>query len=88
MSLGDAGHCDVHAERQKFDVIPSPLIPEDISIIITDKLKKLGRNTTDFTVTVVPNVVPPPLLGQEQVDLENIVKVDKVSIVTYDKEHD
>jgi len=86
--LGDAGHCDVHAERQKFDVIPNPLIPEDISIIITDKLKKLGRNTTDFTVTVVPNVVPPPLLGQEQVDLENIVKVDKVSIVTYDKEHD
>jgi hypothetical protein len=84
--LGDAGHCDVHAESQKFDVIPNPLRPFDLSVIITDKLKQLGRTTEDFTVTVVPNVVPPPKVGGEEVDLENVVKVDNVTIETYDKE--
>lgn len=84
--LGDAGHCDVHAGRQKFDVIPNPLQPYDLSVIITDKLKELGKTTEDFTVTVVPYVAPAPKLGQEEVDLQNVVKVDKVSIVTYDKE--
>jgi hypothetical protein len=85
--LGDAGHCDVHAETQKFDVIPNPLRPYNLSMMITDKLKVLGRTTDDFTVTVVPLVVPPPKLGtQDEVDLEKIVKVDKVTIETYDKD--
>jgi hypothetical protein len=86
--LGDAGHCDVHAGSQKFDVIPNPLQPYDLSVIITDKLKELGRTTEDFTVTVLPCVVPPPKLDGEEVDLENIVKVDKVTIETYDKEEE
>jgi hypothetical protein len=87
--LGDAGHCDVHAERQRFDVIPNPLRPYDLSVIVTDKLKELGRSTEDFTITVVPNVVPPPRLsGEEEVDLENVVKIDKVTIETYDKEEE
>jgi hypothetical protein len=84
--LGDAGHCDVHAESQKFDVIPNPLQPYDLSVIITDKLKELGKTTEDFTITVIPKVVPPPRVGEEEIDLENIVKIDKVTIETYDKE--
>ncbi|MGB5090949.1 MAG: hypothetical protein WBN72_08410 [Nitrososphaeraceae archaeon] len=82
--LGDKGHCDVHAERQKFNVIPNPLVPEDISIIITDKLKEMGRKTKDFTITIVPIVISPPVVGEEEVDVKNVVKLDKVSIVTYD----
>ncbi len=86
--LGDAGHCDVHAGRQKYDVIPNPLGPYDQSVIITDKLKELGRDTDEYVVTIVPQVAEPPRVSKEEVDLENIVKVDKVSIVTYDKDQD
>jgi hypothetical protein len=86
--LGDAGHCDVHGGRLKYDVIPRPLTKYDQSVIITDKLKELGKTAEDFTVTVVPYVCQPPKVALEEVDLENIVKVDKISIVAYDKEQD
>lgn len=86
--LGDAGHCDVHGRRQKYDVIPNPLQPYDLSVIITDKLKELGKTTKEYIVTVVPHVCQPPEVGPEKVDLENIVKFDKVSIVTYDKDEE
>jgi hypothetical protein len=85
--LGDEGHCDVHTQRLKFDVIPYRLVPEDISITITDKLKSLARPTSDFTVTICPIVCPPvEERGMEKVDLENVVKINKVSIELYDKE--
>jgi len=85
--LGDEGHCDVHTQRLKFDVIPYRLVPEDISITITDKLKSLAKQTSDFTVTICPIVCPPiEEHGMEKVDLENVVKINKVSIELYDKE--
>jgi hypothetical protein len=85
--LGDEGHCDVHTQRLKFDVVPYRLVPEDISITITDKLKSLARQKSDFTVTICPIVCPPiEERGMEKVDLENVVKINKVSIELYDKE--
>ena len=85
--LGDEGHCDVHTQRLKFDVVPYRLVPEDISITVTDKLKSLARQTSDFTVTICPVVCPPiEERGMEKVDLENVVRINKVSIELYDKE--
>jgi hypothetical protein len=86
--LGDEGHCDSHPQRLKFDVIPYRLAPEDIAITITDKLKSIAEHTSDFTVTICPIVCPPiEEDGMEKIDLENVVKINKVSIEIYDKEN-
>lgn len=84
--LGDAGHCDVHAQREKFDFVPNPLRPQTISLVITDQLKKLAKKSKDFTITVCPNITRPPIINGEEVDMESVVKYSKVSIHTYDKE--
>lgn len=85
--LGDEGHCDVRPKRHKFDVVPYRLAPEPyISIRVTEYLKKLSKNTQDFTVTVVPHVCRVIVDGEEKPDLENVVKIDKISIEIYDKE--
>jgi hypothetical protein len=85
--FGDAGHCDIRPQRFKFDVIPYRLAPENIAITITEKLKSIAKQTEDFTVTICP-IVSPPIEedGMEKIDLENVVKIDKVSIEIYDKE--
>jgi hypothetical protein len=84
--LGDMGHCDVHAKREKYDFIPNTLKPYDLSMTITSKLRQLSKDTNTFSITVVPNVVQPPSINQEEIDYENIVKFSKVEIVTYDLE--
>ncbi len=84
--LGDMGHCDVHAKREKYDFIPNTLRPYDLSMTITNKLRQLAKDTSEFSITVVPNVVRPPSINQEEIDIENIVKFSKVEIVTYDIE--
>ena len=84
--LGDAGHCNVHAQREKYDLIPNALRPYTVSLTITDQLKKLAKKYKEFTITVCPNVVKPPTINHEEVDMENVVKYSKVSILTYDKE--
>jgi hypothetical protein len=84
--LGDMGHCDVHAKREKYDLIPNTLRPYDLSMTITNKLKEIAKDTNAFSITVVPNVVRPPAINQGEIDMENIVKFSKVEIVTYDIE--
>jgi hypothetical protein len=89
--LGDEGHCDIpqeHTPRSIFDDVPFRLQPEPyISIRVTDYLKKLSKKTQEFTVTIVPKVckIIEDGLGAE-IDYENVVKIDKVSIEIYDKE--
>jgi hypothetical protein len=85
--LGDEGHCDVRTQRYKFDEVPYRLAPEPyISIKITEYLKNLSKKTQDFTVTVVPRLCKVIIDGDEKPDLENVVKIEKVSIEIYDKE--
>jgi hypothetical protein len=85
--LGDVGHCDDRPRRFKFDVIPYRLAPEDIAITITDKLKSISRKTEDFVVTICPIVSTPiQVEGMAEVDVQDVVKLDKVSIEIYDKE--
>ena len=94
--LGDEGHCDIPKERTSrsiFDDVPFRLSPEPyISIKVTDYLKELSKTTQEFTVTVVPKVCKITEYGAEmneimsEIDYENVVKIDKVSIEIYDKE--
>jgi hypothetical protein len=86
--LGDEGHCDELPERMRFEEIVQPVKKGDYYITITDSLKHLAKDTEDFSVTIVGDYSEPPQLGDEKHDLENIVKVDKVSIEIYDKEQD
>ena len=89
--LGDEGHCDVpegDMSRSMFDDISFRLKPEPyISIKITNYLKDLSKNTRDFTVTIVPRVCKLIEDGvEEEIDYENVIRIDKVSIEIYDKE--
>jgi hypothetical protein len=85
--LGDEGHCEELPET-RFGEIATPTKKGDYYITITDKLKHLARDTEDFSVTVIADLCKPPQLGDEQPDLENVIKIDKVAIELYDKELD
>jgi hypothetical protein len=85
--LGDAKHCDVNRPPDRFNMIPNPLVPEKISLIITDKLKELGKITDEFTITIVPKLAGgSERVCQDDVDLKNVVLLHKISIETYDKD--
>lgn len=71
----------------RFNMIPNPLVPERVSLIITDKLKELAKSTSEFTITIVPKLAKgATTVVQRDADLENVVLLHKVSIETYDKE--
>jgi hypothetical protein len=85
--LGDTGHCDDRPRRFKFDVIPYRLAPENLAITITDKLKSISKQCEDFTVTICPIVsIPIQEQGMDEVDVQDVIKIDKVSIELYDKD--
>jgi len=81
---GDEGHCEVRKERRPFDYRPShPLTPLDKRITITDQIKKIGRNTDEFIITVVPVLAGGSKMEDAQQDL---VQLEEISIITYNKE--
>lgn len=85
--LGDEGHCEVNRPSLRFGIIRNPLLPEKISLIITEKLKELGKTTDEFTITIVPELAGGSENAcQNDADLKNVVLLHKISIETYDKE--
>ncbi|MFY9872203.1 MAG: hypothetical protein WAK17_21035 [Candidatus Nitrosopolaris sp.] len=81
---GDLGHCDVPKEREKYDLRPSHhLKPQYKRVIITDALRKLGKNTDKFIISIVP-FVPGKTSESSYSDSRDIIKFDKIGIVTYD----
>jgi hypothetical protein len=77
---GDDGHCEIRRDRRPYDYRPPhQLTPLYKRLIVTDALRKFGKDTDKFTVTIVP-----VLAGGSTMKNEHIVKVDKISIVTYD----
>ena len=85
--LGDEGHCEVNRPPVRFNMIRNSLIPEKISLIITEKLKELGKSTDEFTITIVPKLAGGSEIAcQKDADLKNVVLLHKMSIETYDKE--
>ena len=84
--LGDEGHCDLNRPSLRFNIVPNPLIPEKVSLIITEILKELGKYTKEFTFTIVPILAAGSEKAcQKDADLKNVVLLHKVSIETYDK---
>ena len=82
--FGEVGHCDVPTERRMYEYRSSHhLKPQYKRIIITDALKKLGKKTTKFVVTVVP-VIPGKPVEETKSLIKEIVKFEKIGIITYD----
>ena len=81
--FGDMGHCNIPVERHWYDRRPShPLLPYYVSIDISGYLKKLKEKFGRFRVSVVPVLARTSY--KAPVDVENIVKFEKIGIVTYD----
>jgi hypothetical protein len=78
--FGDAGHCEIRGPRRAFDPRPGhPLTPATKTVIATEAVRKVALSSKEITITVVPVVLSGTVLS----DYENVVKFDKVSIVTY-----
>ena len=85
--LGDEGHCEVNRPSSRFNLIPNPLVPEKVSLIVTEKLKELGKTTDEFTITIVPKLSRGSERAcQKDADLKNVVLLHKITIETYDKD--
>ena len=79
--FGDVGHCDIRKIRSPFDFSPPhPLTPIFIRLKVTEQLRDLGKQTDEFIVTVVPI-----LAGGSQNFVSEIVKCERITIVSYDK---
>jgi tyrosinase len=76
----DITHCQIRGLPRPYDPRPAhPLTPARKVLIATDAIRQaLGRGT-EMTVTVVPVVTA----GTPKCDYENVLKFDRVSVVTY-----
>lgn len=85
--LGNIGHCDILRPRSRFNMIPNQLIPETISLNITNRLREVGKSNKEFTISIVPELASgSETVCQEDADLYNVIKLDRISIETYDKD--
>ena len=81
--FGDMGHCETPREWRLYDYRPSnPLRPAYIPLPVTEELRKIGMNNDRFRVTIVP--VLARKTRRYEVNPENVVKLQKISIITYD----
>lgn len=79
--FGDVGHCEIRRAISPFDYRPShPLTPAFKRIRITDQIKKIGNDRKEFVITIVPI-----LSGSLEDQTEDVVKLERISIVSYNK---
>ncbi len=79
--FGDVGHCEITEKRGAYDPRPShPLTPEKKVLIATEAVKRAAQQGSEMTVTVVPIITS----LTEKCDLEDVLKFDKIKLVTYD----
>jgi len=78
--FGDAGHCDVHGEPDKFDPRPShPLLPMKKVVIATKAIRTALAQSADIRVTVVPIVKS----WTYKTDVQDVLKFDHINLITY-----
>lgn len=78
--FGDVGHCDVRGLPRLYDPRPAhPLTPARKVVIATEAIRRATRQGKQMTVTVVPIVTS----GTSRCDFEDVLKFDRVSVVTY-----
>jgi hypothetical protein len=82
--FGDVGHCDVKIDKRDYDLRSShPLTPMFTRLIITEPLRKqVEKGTKIFTFTIVPVVKGG---DPNMCDFENVLKFNRLSLVTYDE---
>jgi len=82
--VGNLGHCDLIPQRKPYDKRPSQdLKPQYKRIVITETLKQMGKDTVKFIITIVP-VIYGKDSHLDLSDEKNIIKFDKIGIITYD----
>lgn len=79
--FGDVGHCEVRDVPRPYDPRPAhPLTPMRKVVIATEALRReIKRSSQQLTLTIVPVVSS----GTERCDYENVLKFERVSVVTY-----
>jgi hypothetical protein len=79
--FGDVGHCEVRGVPRPYDPRPAhPLTPARKILIATDALVRAAKGkATDVTVTVVPIV----RAGTDKCDYDDVLKFEKISVVSY-----
>ena len=80
---GDVGHCDYVPGARKYDLRQNTDIrPQYKRIIATDLIKKLSKKTNSIVITIVPVLYAKS--EEESVPKRDIIKFDKIGIITYD----
>ena len=78
--FGDAGHCDIHPQRDHFDPRRShPLEPMKKVVVATEVIKAAAATGSSINVTVVPVVTS----WTDQVETTDVLKYDHINLVTY-----
>jgi tyrosinase len=78
--FGDVGHCDVKGPRRAYDPRPGhPLTPTVKVVIATGAVRRAMEQGDTATVTVVPVVTS----ATEKCDLDNVLKFERLRLVTY-----
>jgi tyrosinase len=78
--FGDVGHCEVRGLPRQYDPRPAhPLTLARKLVIATDAIRQAVSRGKQITVTVVPII----RAGTSRCDYDNVLKYDKISIVTY-----
>ncbi len=82
--FGDLGHCELKMEKRDYDLRYShPLTQMFTRIVITNQLRKQAeKGHKEFVFTIVPLVKGG---DPSMVDLVNVLKFDRLSLVTFDK---
>jgi tyrosinase len=79
--FGDVGHCEVRKAISPFDYRPShPLTPAFKRIRITDQIRKIAKDTKELVITIVP-----VLSGSLEDQSNDVVKLERISIVSYNR---
>lgn len=78
--FGDVGHCEVHGTPRLYDPRPAhQLSPARKVLIATAAVQRVLSQRKQMTVTVVPIV----FAGTARCDFVNVLKFDKLSVLTY-----
>jgi len=78
--FGDVGHCEIQGEQRRFDPRPShALAPIKKTVVATDAVRRAKDAKKPVVVTIVPIITG----STDKCDLQNVLKLDDVSVVTY-----
>lgn len=82
--FGDIGHCDVRMDRRDNDLRPSHQLTRRFTrVIVTESiLREAKKGVKQFTFTIVPVIKGG---DPTRCDFENVLKFDRLSLVTFDK---